>query len=190
MYRVILQGNDPFTQPSFSLGNRLRRAMWNLAWAALFRPSPRMLFRWRTTLLRWFGARIGRSVNIHPSVRIWAPWDLAIGDECGIGRDVVLYNMAPVTLGERCVISQGAHLCAGSHDIDSDNFQLISAPIVLERCVWICAEAFVGLGVRIAEGSVIGARAVVARNVTAAWTVWVGNPATFKRHRIHAEAPQ
>jgi putative colanic acid biosynthesis acetyltransferase WcaF len=93
--------------------------------------------------------------------------------------------MAPITLGERCVISQRAHLCAGSHDIDSANFQLITAPIELKPRVWICAEAFIGLGVSIAEGCVIGARAVVTRDVVEAWTVWTGNPASRRRAREH-----
>jgi putative colanic acid biosynthesis acetyltransferase WcaF len=184
---VIIQGNDPFTQPSFSLGNRVRRTAWNLAWMLLFRPSPRLVFGWRVFLLRLFGARIGRGVNIHPSVRIWAPWNLVVGDECGIGYNANLYNMAPITLGKRCVISQGAHLCAGSHDIDSPNFQLITGPIALQAMVWICTEAFIGLGVHIAEGCVIGARAVIARDINEPWTVWVGNPATCRRKRINQE---
>ena len=185
---MIIQGNDPFTQPSFTLGNRARRAAWNVAWSLLFRPSPQILFRWRVFLLRGFGARIGHRVNIHRTVRIWAPWNLVIDDECGVGDDVRLYNMAPVTLGKRCVISQGAHLCAGSHDIDSHNFQLITSPIVLGSRVWICADAFIGLGVCVAEGCVVGARAVVTRSITEPWTVWVGNPAKVLRKRLNRES--
>ena len=81
------------------------------------------------------------------------------------------------------MISQGAHLCTGSHDIDSLNFQLIAQPILLERNVWVCAEAFVGPGVKIAEGCVLGARAVVVKSINEQWSVWVGNPIVKKRLR-------
>src|SRR5271165_4000110 len=137
----LLASTDPATQPSFTVSNRVRRTLWAIVYALFFRPSPRPLHAWRAALLRLFGARIGRGVHVYPAARIWAPWQLEIGDEVGIADGVTLYNMAPMTIGRRCVISQGAHLCGGSHDIDSANFQLVAAPIVLEPHVWVCAEA-------------------------------------------------
>lgn len=180
---MIIQDNDPFTQPSFSLGNRLARAAWGVVWALLFRPSLRPMHGWRRLLLRCFGTRMGQHVNVHADVRIWAPWQLVIGDRVGIANGVTLYNMAPLTIGNDCVISQGAHLCGGSHDIDSPNFQLIARPIELGDQVWICADVFVGPGTRIADGCVLGARAVVVRSIDQPWTVWAGNPAQLKKHR-------
>jgi putative colanic acid biosynthesis acetyltransferase WcaF len=165
---MIILGNDPYTQPSFSLGNRLARALWGMVWLLLFRPSPRPFHAWRRLLLRLFGAELGVHVNIYPSVQIWAPWQLNIGNRVGIANGVTLYNMAPIVIGDNCVISQGAHLCCGTHDIDSPNFQLMAKPIILEGDVWICAEAFVGPGITIAEEP---------------WSVWVGNPALRKRTR-------
>jgi putative colanic acid biosynthesis acetyltransferase WcaF len=173
----------PYTQPSFSLGNRLARALWGMVWLLLFRPSPRPFHAWRRLLLRLFGAELGVHVNIYPSVQIWAPWQLNIGNRVGIANGVTLYNMAPIVIGDNCVISQGAHLCCGTHDIDSPNFQLMAKPIILEGDVWICAEAFVGPGITIAEGCVLGARAVVTKTITEPWSVWVGNPALRKRTR-------
>jgi putative colanic acid biosynthesis acetyltransferase WcaF len=180
---MIIQGNDPYTQPSFSLSNRVARALWGVVWLLLFRPSPRPLQAWRRLLLRLFGARLGEHVNVHASVRIWAPWQLTIGNRVGIASGVSLYNMAPMAIGDHCVVSQGAHLCGGSHDIDSPNFQLVAKPITLENHVWVCADAFVGLGVTIAEGCVLGARAVAVKSIADPWTVWAGNPAVVKRMR-------
>lgn len=182
---MIVQGHDSIFSPSFTLENRLRRALWGLAWRLLFRPSPRPLHAWRAWLLRRFGARLGRSVHIHSGVRIWAPWLLTCGDRVGIGDGVNLYNMARLTIGDHCVVSQGAHLCGGSHDIDSPNFQLIAAPITLHEHVWICAEVFVGPGVEIAAGCVVAARSVVVKPLREAWTVWAGHPVALKRRRRH-----
>ena len=180
---MIIQGNDPYTQPSFSLGNRMLRALWGMTWLLFFRPSPRPLHAWRRMLLRLFGARLGEHVNVHAGVKVWAPWMLTIGNYVGIASGVTLYNMASIVIGDNCVVSQGAHLCAGSHDIDSANFQLVAKPIILEKNVWVCAEAFVGPGVKIAEGCVLGARAVVVKSINLPWSVWAGNPAVMKRVR-------
>ena len=180
---MILQGNDPFIQPSFSLTNRIMRGLWGIVWLMFFRPSPRLFHAWRRLVLRLFGARLGEHVNVHPNVKIWAPWLLTISNRVGIADGVTLYNMAHMTIGENCVISQGAHLCSGSHDIDSDNFQLIVKPIRLNKNVWVCAEAFIGPGVEIAEGCVLGARAVVVKSINQPWSVWAGNPAAMKKMR-------
>jgi putative colanic acid biosynthesis acetyltransferase WcaF len=186
---MIIQGNDPYTQASFSLRNRLARALWGVVWLLLFRPSPRPFHAWRRLLLRAFGARLGQHVHIHASVNIWAPWQLRVGNRVGIASGVTLYNMAPMDLGDGCVISQGAHLCGGSHDIDAPNFQLLARPICLQKDVWVCADAFVGMGVCIAEGCVLAARSVAMKSIPQPWTVWAGHPAKYLRARQRRLAP-
>jgi len=180
---MIIQGNDPYTQPSFSLRSRIMRFVWGLVWLILFRPSPRPFHLWRRFLLRLFGAKLGLHVNVYPNVKIWAPWALSIGDYVGVADGVNLYNIAPIVVGDHSVISQGAHLCSGSHDIDSANFQLIAKSIVIQKHVWVCSEAFVGPGVRVADGCVLAARAVLMKSIPEPWTVWAGNPAVMKRLR-------
>jgi putative colanic acid biosynthesis acetyltransferase WcaF len=184
---MIIQGNNPFTQPSFSLYNRTLRGLWGIIWLLLFRPSPRPFHAWRRLLLRLFGAKLGKNVNVYPNVKIWAPWQLVVGNQVAIANGVTLYNMAPIIISDNCIVSQSAHLCTGSHDIDSPNLQLIAKPIVLEKNVWVCAEAFVGLGVNIAEGCVLGARAVVVKSIAEPWSVWAGNPAVMKKMRNKRE---
>lgn len=181
---VILQGVDARTGPSFSLGNRMARALWGAVWLLLFRPSPRPMHAWRVALLRLFGARIGRHVHIHGSCRVWAPWQLQIGDFVGIGEGAHFYNMAPLRIGHEVVISQGAHLCGGTHDYTARNFQLQAFPIAIEDMAWVCAEAFIGPGVTVPAGCVIGARAVLtATPREGAWGVYAGNPARYIKAR-------
>ena len=168
----------------------MARSLWAIVYTLLFRPSPRPLHAWRAFLLRLFGARLGQHVHVYPGVKIWAPWQLEIGHRVGVADGVTLYNMAPIAIGDNCVVSQGAHLCTGSHDIDSDNFQLIAKPITLHANAWVCAEAFVGPGVEVAEGCVLGARSVVVKSIAEPWTVWVGNPAVYKRQRKKKSLPQ
>lgn len=174
---MIIQGNDPKIEASFSLSHRMKRQVWEIIWLLLFRPSPRPLHSWRAFLLRVFGAKLGKGVHVYPGVRIWAPWNLDLGDYVGIGNGTTLYCMDRIVVGECAVISQGAHICGGSHDYNSPNFQLYAKPIVIGAHAWICAEAFVSLGVEVAEGVVVGARSVVTRNITEPWTVYAGHPA-------------
>lgn len=171
----MVVNTDTHTGPSFSLRNRIARGCWNLVAATLFRWSPRFLHSWRSLLLRLFGARIGRAVHIYPGVKIWAPWNLEIGDESGCADGVILYSQGKITLGKRVVVSQGAHLCTGTHDYEVPGFPLRTSPITIDDHAWIAAEAFIHPGVWIGEGSVIGARSVVVKN-TPSWTVCAGHP--------------
>ncbi len=174
---MIIKNNNPYTSASFSLSNRVRRQIWNYTWLMLFRPSPRPLHKWRAFLLKIFGAHIGKNVHVYPATRIWAPWNLVLGDHVGIADGVTIYNMDTISIGSYSVISQGAHLCGGSHDYNSPNFQLYAKPITLGEHVWICAEAFVSLGVNIPDGVVVGARSLVTKSILEPWTVCAGHPA-------------
>lgn len=186
---MILEGVDSRTGPSFSMSNRLARGLWGVVWLTLFRPSPRPLHAWRVALLKLFGARIGTHFHIHASARVWAPWQFEAGNHVGVGEGVNFYNMARLTIGHNAVISQGAHLCGGTHDYNAANFQLRAAPIHIGERAWVCTEAFIGPGVTVPPGCVVGARAVMMRTpVDGAWGVYAGNPAVRVKSRVIRDA--
>ena len=162
--------------------NKAGRACWAVAYRLLFRPSPRLLVGWRRFLLRCFGARVGTGAKIMPSVRIWAPWNLDVGEEACLSHDVDCYCVDRIVLGPHATVSQYTHLCAATHDIADPCMRLVTAPIVIGAGAWVCAGVFVGPGVTIGHGAVAGARSVVLRDV-APWTVVAGNPARFIKTR-------
>ena len=168
---------DTHTGPSFSLRNRLGRIVWGLTSFLLFRFSPKPLHAWRSFLLRCFGAKVGSGVHVYPGVKIWAPWNLELEDECGIASGATLYCQGKITVGRQAVISQGAYLVTGTHDYTKAGFPLITTPIHVGDQAWIAAEAFVHPGVTIGEGCVIGARSVVTKNMPD-WMVCAGHPCT------------
>jgi putative colanic acid biosynthesis acetyltransferase WcaF len=161
--------------PSFSLTNRLARLAWNMVAVVFFRLSPTPFHNWRAFLLRMFGARVGRGVHVYPGVKIWAPWNLELADECGIAGGATLYSQGKIVIGYRAVVSQGAHLCAGTHDYNRAGFPLITMPIIIRDHAWIAAEAFVHAGIIVGEGCVIGARSVVTKNMPP-WMICAGHP--------------
>jgi putative colanic acid biosynthesis acetyltransferase WcaF len=151
------------------------RMLWGVA-TPLFRLSPRPLWCWRRVLLRVFGAKVASNVHVFPTVRVTIPWNLELGAQCAVGDRAILYALGPIIIGPRATVSQGAHLCAGTHDISDPTRPLVKPPILIGPDAWIAADAFVGPGVTVGAGAVVGARAVVMKNVEPGHIV-VGNPA-------------
>jgi putative colanic acid biosynthesis acetyltransferase WcaF len=158
------------------------RVLWAFA-VPFFCCSPRLCWGWRRFMLRCFGASIGKNVQIFPSVKIFAPWYFTIGCDSSIGFNALVYNLGPVTIGDRVTISQRTHLCAGSHDYQDPTMRLTKPPIIIEDEAWVCADAFVGPGCIVGKGAVVAARAVVIKDVED-WSVVGGNPAKIIKKRI------
>jgi len=158
------------------------RVLWGLG-QFIFKFSPRIFFSWRVFILRLFGAKIGHSVHIYPSAVIYMPWNLSMGNYSAIGEDALIYNLGRISLGNNVTVSHRAHLCAGTHDYTDTSLPLLKLPITLEDNVWVCAEAFIGPNVVIGEGAVVGASAVVTKDVDS-WVVVAGNPAVFIKKRV------
>jgi len=175
-----------FVSP-YTTTNRIRRMVWGFCWTLLARPFPKsMLMPWKRFLLRLFGAKIASTANVYASARIFMPWNLEMKDYACIASGVDCYNAASITIGVNTTISQRAYLCTASHNISSSRHEQIEKPIILEDRAWIAAETFVGPGVTIGEGAVVGARACVFKDVEP-WTVVGGNPAKFIKKRIIKE---
>lgn len=165
-----------------SLGNKMARVVWGICWLGLFRTSPWFCYRWRRLLLRLFGARVGKGAKVFPSTRIWAPWNLTLGEYSCLSHDVDCYCVAPILIGAHATVSQYSFLCTATHDVADPNMRLRSAPITIEDQAWICARSYVAPGITIAQGAVTGACSVVTKNVPA-WMIVCGNPARPVRKR-------
>lgn len=164
--------------------NKVARALWGVVYNILFRHTPNVLFwEWRAFLLRCFGARIGSNCKIRSSARFWAPWNIDMGNFVSIGQNANLYSVGKIVIKDKVCISQGAYLCSASHDFTKSANTMITKPIYIESFSWIAVDAFVGMGVTIGEGAVVGARATVFKDVEP-WTVVGGNPAKFLKKRI------
>ena len=167
---------DPYLAPAFPLSNRLRRAVWGIAYVILFRTSPRPFHSWRAFLLRRFGATLGPDVHIYPKASIWAPWNLTCARGATIADEAIIYNPERITLGSHAIVSQQAYLCGATHDYEDPNFPLVAFPISIGAFAWICARATVQPGVSVGEGSVLALGAVATQNLLP-WTVYGGIPA-------------
>lgn len=168
--------------PSFTLRNRLFRALWNATWWFLASWTPPPLHRWRGWLLRRFGAQIHPTARVYGKANIWYPPNLRMEAHAVVGPGANIYCQDHISIGEKSIISQGAHLCSGTHDIADPNFQLITKPIEIGAGAWVAAEAFIGPGVFVGQGAVIGARCVLFKNAIPLG-VYAGNPAQLIKTR-------
>lgn len=172
-----------FRPQQLSLGNKLARSLWQAVWLLLYRPTPRLLHGWRAFLLRLFGAKLGKGVHPYPSARIWAPWNLEMGDYACLSEGVDCYCVDTIRIGAYTTVSQYSFLCTASHDYRKRDMPLLTAPITLGEWVWITADVFVAPGVTIGDGAVITARSSVFSDIPA-WRVAGGNPAAPIKQRI------
>ena len=177
----MLEKNN-ITDPVFPLSFKVMRLLWNIFYFIFIKFSPNFLFAYRAMLLRLWGARVSKKARVYPTAKIWWPANLTVEAEATIGPDVYVYNQGNIKIKERAIISQRAHLCASTHDYNNRLHPLVLAPISVGKDVWVCTEAFIGPNVNIAEGGVVGARAVLTKN-TEKMGVYAGNPAICIKSR-------
>jgi putative colanic acid biosynthesis acetyltransferase WcaF len=173
--------------------NRLVQVLWYFVNALIFNSQWFPFSGMKVALLRCFGSQVGKGVVIKPLVRIKFPWRLSIGDHSWIGESVWIDNLANVEIGSHCCISQGAYLCTGSHDHRSDSFDLVTRPIIIGDGVWLCANTTLLGGVRVEQGTTIGAGAVLSRKSSESSRPIAHRPTSFQsgieHHGSHESEP-
>ncbi|MBC7624921.1 MAG: putative colanic acid biosynthesis acetyltransferase [Aeromicrobium sp.] len=172
----------PYRNHKLSISNKIARTAWQIVWLFLYRPTPRILHPWRCLLLRLFGAKLGKAVHPYPSARVWAPWNLEMGDNACLSEGVDCYSVAKIYIGAHSTVSQYSFLCTASHDHSKPSMPLVASPIHIGERVWITADVFVGPGVTIGSGTVVTARSSVFSDLPP-WMVASGTPAVPIRCR-------
>ena len=170
MMSVTMQNARPMKT---GLALRVAGKLWHIVRFLLFRWSPSSF---RNLQLRIFGAQVGRRARIDRTVRIEYPWNLRVGASSVISHDVIIECMGVVSIGRRVLVSQYAHLCAGTHDYQEEPTRILGCPIYIEDDVWIATDAFVGPGARVGERAMLSARSSVFGELPAGM-ICMGEPA-------------
>ncbi len=173
--------DEPFPYPRLAdyaepaeFYDRGRGRAWQAAW--LFVQSMGFAAWWfprrlRPVVLRAFGATIGSNVVIRHRVRVQWPWKLTIGDDSWVGEECWLYNAADLTIGSDVCLSQGVYVCAGDHDRSATDFHPRGKPVIVEDGAWLATQCMILGDVTVGTGAVVGARAIVTRDVKAGGVV-------------------
>lgn len=149
-----------------------KRMVWRVVNAFIF---PLLAREARARLVRLFGAKLEPHVLLFRSVRIFAPWNLECGTEVCFGPRTEVFCKGKIVIGSGVIISQDSYLCTGTHDYRSPKFTPVTRPITIGDNCWLAAKVSVMPGVTIGEGTVVGACAVVTKDLPP-WSVAVGNP--------------
>ncbi|HYF31976.1 MAG TPA: WcaF family extracellular polysaccharide biosynthesis acetyltransferase [Chitinophagaceae bacterium] len=163
--------------------SRLKQMVWYVTNIIFFKNALNVSSGIKVSLLRMFGAKVGKGVVIKPSVNIKYPWKLVIGSHSWIGENVWIDNLADILIGSNVCLSQGAMLLTGNHDYRKPTFDLQVKGIVLEDGVWIGAQAMVCPGITCRSHSVLAACSVATKDLEA-HRIYQGNPAVEVRERV------
>ena len=179
---------DQYDNTGFDRGRSFWvEAVWNIIqWIFIKSPIPGAFHR--VVLLRLFGAKIGKNVNIKPGFQVKFPWRLKVGDHSWIGENVWIDNLDLVHIGSNCCLSQGVYLCSGNHNWAREDFALRTEPIIINDKVWIGACSMVGPGVTANEGAVLALGSVATHDLES-WKIHQGNPSKPIRERHQEMAP-
>jgi len=163
-----------------------------LSWIEILPYGP-LPDRFKRLILRGYGARVGRNPTIYSGVWIRPIAGLALGDNVSIGKDVVITTAGTVTIGHNVMIGHGTKIISANHVIPPGRGQMRFSghedkPVVIEDDAWIAAQVVVLPGVRVGEGAVVAAGAVVTRDVPP-FTIVGGVPARVLRNRLAADSP-
>jgi len=144
--------------------------------------------RFRGWHYRGLLARAGTNLRVAEQVMINNPGMVSVGDNCYIGTGAQFYPWnAPITLGNNVLIAAGVRMITRKHGFAEIDHPMgaqgyTNAPIVVEDDVWIGFGTVVLPGVTIGRGSIVGAGAVVTRDVEP-YSIVGGVPARLIRRR-------
>lgn len=134
----------------------------------------------RRFFYRLAGIRIGRGSTIHMHARFYNPHTITIGKDSILGEGIVLDGRARLTIGNHVDIASDVMIYNSEHNVHSEEFAsetgVVEAPVVIEDYVFIGPRAIILPGVTLKKGAVVGAGAVVTKDVEE-YTIVGGVPA-------------
>ncbi|MEA5626093.1 acyltransferase [Nostoc sp. UHCC 0251] len=150
---------------------------WLKQWAKRIVSFPKLFTLLKDKfLLEIKGTKIGNVSIISNKIRIEGSLhQLTIGDCTFIGQAYLAIH-ADISIGSFVVINDGAKLLTASHDVDDPFWSSFAKPIIIDDYAWIATDAIILPGVHIGKGAIVGAGAVVTKNIPE-YNIAVGNPA-------------
>ncbi len=119
----------------------------------------------RRFFYRLAGIKIGKGSTIHTGARFYDPRNISIGDDSIIGEGVVLDGRDKLIIGNHVDIASDVMIYNSEHDVNNESFSAKNSPVTIEDYVFIGPRVIILAGVTIGRGTVIGAGAVVTKDV-------------------------
>jgi len=147
--------------------NRIKTVFWEFVVFILHLIACVPSHHIRRFFYRLSGIEIGSGSTIHTGASFYKPSNISIGKDTIIGEGAVLDGRDKLQIGDHVDIASEVMIYNSQHDLESENFHAISAPVVIEDYVFIGPRAIILPGVTIGKGAVVAAGAVVTKDVNA-----------------------
>lgn len=134
------------------------------------------IMSFRILIYKLCGMRIGKKTYINMNLFLWRPYSIKICNNCHINRNCFLDGRKGIIIGDNTSLSHNVKILTGAHDVHSKTFESVFKPVEIGNNVWICIDAVVLPGVKIGDGAVVAAGAVVTHDVPS-FTIVGGVPA-------------
>lgn len=136
----------------------------------------------RKLIYRFYGVEIGEKSYIHMGARFNEPWRVKIGNGSILGNDIFLDGRELLIIGNHVDIASEVLIYNSEHDLASEDFVAKNGAVEIGDYVFIGPRAIILPGVKIGEGAVIAAGAVVTKDIPP-YMIVGGIPATFIKER-------
>jgi acetyltransferase-like isoleucine patch superfamily enzyme len=131
----------------------------------------------RRTLYRWLcGFSFPANSVLYGGAEIRNCQNLKIGDNTVIGHHAILDARRGIELGNNVNLSTGVWIWTEQHDPNDPDFAVVGGKVAIEDYAWISCRVVILPGVKIGQGCVVAAGAVVAKDAPA-WSIIGGVPA-------------
>ncbi|MBZ2195568.1 sugar O-acetyltransferase [Occultella gossypii] len=135
----------------------------------------------RAFLSELTGRTIAESVTVFPPFYCEFGKNLTFGENVFVNMGCTFQDTGGISIGDGSLIGHGSTLTTLNHGVDpARRGDMIPAPVVIGRSVWLGANVTVVPGVTIGDGAIVGAGAVVTKDVPAN-TIVAGVPARVVR---------
>jgi acetyltransferase-like isoleucine patch superfamily enzyme len=111
------------------------------------------------------GTKIGGGSHLHMGTQFFDPSGVSIGRGTIIGQNAFLDGRDKLVIGDHVDLASDVMIYNSEHDVHSDDFHAVKAPVVISDYVFIGPRAIVLPGVTIGKGAVVAAGAVVTKDV-------------------------
>lgn len=120
---------------------------------------------WRRLVYRLFGMKIGKGSSIHMWARFYDVKNITIGEDSIVGDHVFLDGRDKLVIGNHVDIASEVLIYNSEHDLNSVDFRPVCATVTVGDYVFVGPRAIILPGVNVGKGAVIGAGAVVTKDV-------------------------
>lgn len=121
----------------------------------------------RNLIWKIAGVKLGKKSTLHTGVRVFDPSGITVGEGTIIGYGTFIDGRDQVTIGNHTDIASQVMIYSSEHDVHSADFHATMAPVKIGNHVFIGPRAIILAGVTIEDGAIIGAGAVVTKDVSA-----------------------